>query len=39
MLWKPLRLIPIKTDYDFLGKRIPALVLSTAINIVSDGRP
>ncbi|MBV9832975.1 MAG: protein translocase subunit SecF [Alphaproteobacteria bacterium] len=35
MLWKPLRLIPIKTDYDFLGKRIPALVLSTGINIAS----
>jgi len=34
-MWKPLRLIPIKTNFDFLGKRIPALVLSTAINIAS----
>jgi preprotein translocase subunit SecF len=32
-MWKPLRLIPIKTNFDFLGKRIPALVLSTANNI------
>lgn len=34
-MWKPLRLIPIKTNFDFLDKRIPALVLSTAINIAS----
>lgn len=34
-MYKPLRLIPIKTNFDFLGKRIPALVLSTAINIAS----
>lgn len=34
-MWKPLRLIPIKTNFDFLGKRIPALVLSTAVNIAS----
>mgnify|MGYP002784988344 CR=1 FL=1 len=34
-MWKPLRLIPTKTNFDFLGKRIPALVLSTAINIAS----
>jgi preprotein translocase subunit SecF len=34
-MWKPLRLIPIKTNYDFLGKRVAALVLSTGINIAS----
>jgi preprotein translocase subunit SecF len=34
-MYKPLRLIPIKTNFDFLGKRVPALVLSTAINIAS----
>ncbi len=34
-MWKPLRLIPIKTNFDFLGKRIPALVLSTATNIAA----
>ncbi|MGE0426196.1 MAG: protein translocase subunit SecF [Reyranellaceae bacterium] len=34
-MWKPPRLIPIRTNFDFLGKRIPALVLSTAINIAA----
>lgn len=34
-MWKPLRLIPIRTNFDFLGKRIPALVLSTGINIAA----
>lgn len=34
-MWKPLRLIPIKTNFDFLGKRVPALVLSTATNIAA----
>jgi preprotein translocase subunit SecF len=34
-MWKPLRLVPIKTNFDFLGVRIPALVLSTGINIAA----
>ena len=34
-MWKPLRLIPIRTNFDFLGKRVPALVLSTATNIAA----
>jgi len=35
MLWKPLRLVPDHTNFDFIGKRKIALVLSTAINIAS----
>lgn len=34
-MFKPVRLLPAKTNFDFLGKRIPALVLSTIINIAS----
>jgi len=34
-MWKPLRLVPIKTNFDFLGKRVIALVLSTGINVAS----
>lgn len=34
-MWKPLRLMPIRTNFDFLGKRIHALVLSTAVNIAA----
>jgi preprotein translocase subunit SecF len=34
-MWKPLRLVPIKTNFDFIGKRIPALVLSTGVNIAA----
>jgi len=35
MLWKPLRLVPAKTTFDFLGKRRLALALSTLINVLS----
>lgn len=35
MLWKPLHLVPPHTKFDFIGKRKLALVLSTAINVVS----
>ena len=35
MLWKPLRIVPAHTNFDFLGKRKLALVLSTAINILA----
>ena len=35
MLWKPLRIVPAHTHFDFLGKRKLALVLSTGINILS----
>ena len=35
MLWKPIRLVPDHTTFDFMGKRTLALVLSTAINILS----
>jgi preprotein translocase subunit SecF len=35
MLWKPVRLFSFKKKFDFLGKRKAALVLSTAINVVS----
>jgi preprotein translocase SecF subunit len=35
MLWKPLRIVPANTRFDFLGKRKLALVLSTGINILS----
>ena len=35
MLWKPLHLVPAHTKFDFMGKRLWALGLSTAINILS----
>src|SRR5215471_5320468 len=35
MLWRPLRIVPAHTSFDFLGKRKLALVLSTAVNILS----
>jgi preprotein translocase subunit SecF len=35
MLWKPLHLIPSKTNFDFLGKRKVALALSTVVNLLS----
>lgn len=35
MLWKPLHLVPAGTKFDFMSKRRLALVLSTAINILS----
>ncbi len=35
MLWKPLRLVPSKTSFDFLGKRQMALILSTTVNVLS----
>ena len=35
MLWKPIRLVPDHTTFDFMGKRQLALVLSTAINVLS----
>src|SRR5688500_15763167 len=35
MLWKPLHLVPTKTNFDFLGKRRIALVLSTVINVLA----
>jgi preprotein translocase SecF subunit len=35
MLWKPHHLIRHRTTFDFLGKRRIALVLSTAINLLS----
>lgn len=35
MLWKPLRLVPPGTKFDFLGKRRLALALSTAVNILA----
>jgi preprotein translocase SecF subunit len=35
MLWKPHHLIRKRTNFDFLGKRRIALVLSTAINVLS----
>jgi preprotein translocase subunit SecF len=35
MLWKPLHLVPAHTKFDFMGKRVWALGLSTAINILS----
>ncbi len=34
-MFKPVRLLPTKTNFDFLGKRKLALVLSTIINIAS----
>jgi preprotein translocase subunit SecF len=35
MLWKPVHLVPAHTKFDFMGKRVWALGLSTAINILS----
>ena len=35
MLWKPHHLIRARTNFDFLGKRRIALVLSTVINVLS----
>ena len=35
MLWRPHHLIRAKTNFDFLGKRRFALILSTAINILA----
>lgn len=35
MLWKPHHLIRQRTNFDFLGKRRIALILSTAINVLS----
>lgn len=35
MLWKPLHLVPAKTNIDFIGKRKLALVGSTLINIIA----
>ena len=34
-MFKPVRLLPTKTNFDFLGKRKLALVLSTIINVAS----
>jgi len=34
-MWTPVRLFTFKRRFDFLGKRVPALVLSTAINIAA----
>ena len=38
-MFKPIRLLPSKTNIDFLGKRRLALVLSTIINIVAIALP
>ena len=35
MLWRPHHLIRVRTNFDFLGKRKIALVISTAINVAS----
>jgi preprotein translocase subunit SecF len=35
MLWKPVHLVPAHTKFDFMGKRVWALGLSTAINILA----
>ena len=35
MLWRPHHLIRAQTNFDFLGKRKIALILSTAINVLS----
>jgi preprotein translocase SecF subunit len=35
MLWRPHHLIRAKTNFDFLGKRRIALILSTVINVAS----
>lgn len=34
-MFKPIRLVPSKTNFDFLGKRVPALVLSTIANVAA----
>jgi preprotein translocase subunit SecF len=34
-MWKPVRLIPTRTSFDFIGKRRIALILSTVVNIVA----
>jgi preprotein translocase subunit SecF len=38
-MFKPIRLLPAKTNIDFLGKRRLALVLSTVINIIAIALP
>src|SRR4249920_2532031 len=35
LLWRPKRIVPAHTTFDFLGKRRMALVLSTAINVLA----
>jgi len=35
MLWKPLHLVPAHTKFDFMGKRLWALGLSTLVNVLS----
>jgi preprotein translocase subunit SecF len=35
MLWRPRHLIRARTNFDFLGKRKIALIISTAINVAS----
>ncbi|TAJ96933.1 MAG: protein translocase subunit SecD, partial [Reyranella sp.] len=35
MLWRPLRLVPAHTSFDFLGKRRLALALSTVVNLLA----
>lgn len=35
MLWKPVRLFAFKRQFDFLGQRKAALILSTAINVIA----
>jgi preprotein translocase SecF subunit len=35
MLWKPIHLVPANTKFDFMGKRLWALGLSTLINVLS----
>ncbi|MCW5745851.1 MAG: protein translocase subunit SecF, partial [Alphaproteobacteria bacterium] len=34
-MFKPIRLLPGKTNFDFLGIRVPALIISTLINVAS----
>lgn len=34
-MWKPVHLLPAKTNFDFLGKRRVAIVLSTIMNVAS----
>jgi preprotein translocase SecF subunit len=35
MLWKPIRLVPAHTTFDFLKQRRIALILSTLVNVLS----
>jgi preprotein translocase subunit SecD len=35
MLWRPLRIVPAHTTFDFLGKRRLALALSTGVNVLA----